>query len=55
MYIFSARNPINGLEYGHGAIKIFQKQFFTDLEVVDLQDMMAYSVLAPGSSEIALT
>lgn len=35
MYIFSARNPINGLEYGHGAIKIFQKQFFTDLEVVD--------------------
>jgi len=26
-----------------------------DLEVVDLKDMMAYSVLAPGSSEIALT
>jgi hypothetical protein len=35
MYIFSARNPINGLEYGHGAIKIFQKQFFTDREVID--------------------
>jgi len=35
MYIFSARNPINGLEYGHGAIKIFQKQFFTDKEVID--------------------
>ncbi len=35
MYIFSARNPINDLEYGHGAIKIFQKKFFTDQEVVD--------------------
>jgi hypothetical protein len=35
MYIFSARNPINDLEYGHGAIKIFQKKFFTDQEVID--------------------
>ena len=35
MYIFSARNPVNGLEYGHGAIKIFQRNFFKDEQVVD--------------------
>lgn len=35
MYIFNAKNPINDLEYGHGAIKIFQRRFFDDSDVVD--------------------
>lgn len=35
MYIFSAKNPINDLEYGHGAIKVFNKKFFTNNEVID--------------------
>ena len=25
-YVWSARNPINGLEYGYGAVKLFPKQ-----------------------------
>lgn len=35
VYIFSARNPVNDLEYGHGGVKIFQRKFFDDREVVD--------------------
>lgn len=35
MYIFNAKNPINDLEYGHGAIKVFQRKFFNDREVID--------------------
>jgi hypothetical protein len=36
VYIFSAYNPINDLEYGHGGIKIFQKKFFTAHDGVDM-------------------
>lgn len=35
VYIFSALNPVNDLEYGHGGVKIFQRKFFTNTEVVD--------------------
>jgi hypothetical protein len=35
IYIFRARNPINGLEYGHGGIKIFDKTLFDDQERID--------------------
>lgn len=36
VYIFSAFNPINDLEYGHGGIKIFQKKYFTNSNSVDM-------------------
>lgn len=35
VYIFSAINPVNNLEYGHGGIKIFQRKFFENTDVVD--------------------
>jgi hypothetical protein len=35
VYIFSARNPVNDLEYGHGGVKIFQRNFFNNADVVD--------------------
>jgi len=35
IYIFSARNPVNDLEYGHGGVKIFQKKYFNNNEVID--------------------
>lgn len=35
VYIFAARNPVNDLEYGHGGVKIFQRKFFNDREVID--------------------
>lgn len=36
VYIFSAINPINNLEYGHGGIKIFQKKFFNNDNKIDM-------------------
>ena len=36
VYIFTAYNPVNDLEYGHGGIKIFQKKYFTNTTSVDM-------------------
>jgi hypothetical protein len=36
VYIFSAFNPVNDLEYGHGGIKVFQKKYFTNNNSIDM-------------------
>lgn len=36
--VFRAKNPVNGLVYGHGGIKLFSKDCF-DLEELDKPDM----------------
>ena len=35
VYIFSARNPVNDLEYGHGGIKVFQYNLFGENKSID--------------------
>lgn len=32
VHIWKARNPVNGLEYGYGGVKLFSKKFFKNLE-----------------------
>jgi hypothetical protein len=35
IYIFRAKNPVNDLEYGHGGVKVFQRELFIDQDVID--------------------
>ena len=32
VHIWKSRNPVNGLEYGYGGVKLFSKKFFSNLE-----------------------
>ena len=33
VHIWRARNPVNGLEYGYGGVKLFSKKFFKNLDI----------------------
>lgn len=35
VYVFRSKNPVNDLEYGHGGVKVFQRNLFVDRDVVD--------------------
>ena len=35
VYIFAARNPVNGLEYGHGGVKVFHYDLLGESKNVD--------------------
>ena len=36
VYIFRAVNPVNGLVYGHGGIKVFDRRLFYNLSGIDM-------------------
>jgi len=46
VHIWKARNPVNGLEYGYGGVKLFSKKFFKNLEenVVDFSTSLTTDV-----------
>ena len=46
VHIWKARNPVNGLEYGYGGVKLFSKKFFRNLEenVVDFSTSLTSDV-----------
>ena len=46
VHIWKARNPVNGLEYGYGGVKLFSKKFFRNLEenVVDFSTSLTNDV-----------
>lgn len=46
VHIWRAKNPVNGLEYGYGGVKLFSKRFFKTLDsgVIDFSTSLAEGV-----------
>ena len=46
VHIWKSRNPVNGLEYGYGGVKLFSKKFFTKIdEYIDFTTSLTEGVI----------